>query len=206
MAASSITAFWAVSVLLILVPGADWAHTITAGLRDRSVLPAIGGLLLGYVALTGVVAAGVAAVVASSPVVLTALTVAGAVYLIGIGAVTVARPAVPGASAEGGAGAAWGARLAQGIGVSGLNPKALLLFTALLPQFTDPADGWPMGAQIAALGLVHTVSCAVVYLCVGLTARAVLGARPAAARAVSRASGAAMVVIGVLLLVQRLAA
>ncbi|MFI6577957.1 hypothetical protein ACIBFB_19375 [Nocardiopsis sp. NPDC050513] len=82
---------------------------------------------------------------------------------------TVARPAVPGASAESGPGAAWGARLAQGIGVSGLNPKAPLLSTALLPQFTDPADGWPTGAQSATPGLVHTVSCAVVCHCVGLT-------------------------------------
>ncbi|MFI6577958.1 hypothetical protein ACIBFB_19380 [Nocardiopsis sp. NPDC050513] len=40
--------------------------------------PAVGGLLPGYVALTGVVAAGVAVVVAGSPVVPTALTVAGA--------------------------------------------------------------------------------------------------------------------------------
>ncbi|WP_116246761.1 LysE family translocator [Nocardiopsis sp. FIRDI 009] len=206
MATSSITAFWAVSVLLILVPGADWAHTITAGLRDRSVLPAVGGLLLGYVTLTGVVAAGVAALVARTPAVLTALTVTGAVYLVWIGAMTLVRPAAPGVSAEDGAGASWGARLAQGVGVSGLNPKALLLFMALLPQFTDPEDGWPMGAQIATLGLVHTASCAVVYLCVGLLARAVLGARPAAARAVTRVSGAAMVVIGAVLLAERLTA
>ncbi|MCY9783417.1 LysE family transporter [Nocardiopsis sp. EMB25] len=95
--------------------------------------------------------------------------------------------------------------LAQGVGVSGLNPKAPLLFMALLSQFTEPEDGWPMGARIATPGLVHTASCAVVYLCVGLLARALLGARPAAARAVTRVPGAAMVVIGVVLLVDRLA-
>jgi threonine/homoserine/homoserine lactone efflux protein len=47
--------------------------------------------------------------------------------------------------------------------------------------------------------------CAAVYLTVGLAARAVLGARPAAARAVTRTSGAAMLGIGAVLLVQRLA-
>lgn len=229
MAASSITAFWAVSVLLVLVPGADWAYAITAGLRDRSVVPAVGGLLLGYVGLTAVVAAGVAAVVARTPGVLTALTTAGALYLMWLGATTLARPAGPEDAAAGAGNAAGGAagadvgadadeaagttlasrvsrraRVLKGAGISGLNPKALLLFVALLPQFTDPDGGWPLAAQIGALGAVHMVSCGVVYLCVGTLARAVLRARPAAARLVTRVSGAAMIVIGVLLAVERL--
>ena len=41
-----------------MVPGADWAYAIAAGLRDRSVLPAVAGLLTGYVALTAALAAG----------------------------------------------------------------------------------------------------------------------------------------------------
>lgn len=58
--------------------------------------------------------------------------------------------------------------------------------------------------QIAVLGLVHVASCAVVYTGVGAGARWVLGARPAAARAVSHVSGAVMVLIGGGLLVQQL--
>lgn len=75
---AGIGAFWSVSFLLVLVPGADWAYAITAGLRHRSVLPAVGGMLSGYVLLTAVVAAGLATAVAGSPTVLTALTAAGA--------------------------------------------------------------------------------------------------------------------------------
>lgn len=206
MAVSSITAFWAVSVLLILVPGADWAYAINAGLRDRSVVPAVGGLLLGYLALTAVVAAGVAAVVASTPSVLTALTMLGALYLVWLGATTLARPAVAGTASQEGDGAAVGVRVLRGVGISGLNPKALLLFLALLPQFTAPHGSWPLAAQIGTLGLVHTLSCAAIYLSVGVLARTILRARPAAARAVTRVSGAAMIVIGVLLIAERLAA
>lgn len=212
MAVSSITAFWAVSVLLILVPGADWAYAINAGLRDRSVVPAVSGLLLGYLALTAVVAAGVAAVVARTPSVLTALTVLGALYLVWLGATTLARHAVagtgagPGTGTQEGEGGAARARVLKGVGISGLNPKALLLFLALLPQFTAPHGSWPLAAQIGTLGLVHTLSCAAIYLCVGVLARTVLRARPRAARAVTRASGAAMILIGVLLLAERLAA
>ena len=62
---------------LVLVPGADWAYAIAAGLRDRSVLAAVAGLLAGYAGLTAVVAAGAAAVIARSPLVLTVLTTFG---------------------------------------------------------------------------------------------------------------------------------
>jgi threonine/homoserine/homoserine lactone efflux protein len=59
--------------------------------------------------------------------------------------------------------------------------------------------------QILVLGLVDLASCAVIYTAVGAGARRVLRARPAAARAVTRFSGGAMVMIGVLLLVEQVA-
>lgn len=58
-------------------------------------------------------------------------------------------------------------RAAKGAGVSGLNPKALLLFLAFLPQFLTHGAAWPFAAQIALLGLVHIANCAVVYTSVG---------------------------------------
>ena len=33
MAVGAVAAFWAVSFLLVLTPGADWAYAIAAGLR-----------------------------------------------------------------------------------------------------------------------------------------------------------------------------
>jgi threonine/homoserine/homoserine lactone efflux protein len=45
------------------------------------VFPAVGGLLAGHLAATTVVAAGVGALVARSPLVLTVLTAVGAAYL-----------------------------------------------------------------------------------------------------------------------------
>ncbi len=59
----------------------------------------------------------------------------------------------------------------KGLGVSALNPKGLLLFLALLPQFTDSHSPWPIPLQIVALGLAHTASCAAVYTAVGKRAR-----------------------------------
>src|SRR5690349_17167642 len=95
MAVSSVVAFWVVALVLIVVPGADWAFTISAGLRGRSVVPAVGGLVLGYTAMTLVVAAGVGALVARTPVALTALTVVGGAYLVWHGTTTLLRPSAP---------------------------------------------------------------------------------------------------------------
>jgi threonine/homoserine/homoserine lactone efflux protein len=202
VAAGSVFAFWVVALLLIVVPGADWAFTIGAGLRGNSVVPAVCGLVTGYAAVTIVVAAGAGALVAGSPALLTTLTVAGGGYLVWHGAMTFARPATPDAAGE-----LTGTRLrtfAQGIGVSGLNPKGLLLFLALLPQFTDPRSPWPVAGQIGVLGLAFMATCAVFYLGIGALAGTILRARPAVARMVSRVSGAAMVLIGTVLVVERL--
>jgi threonine/homoserine/homoserine lactone efflux protein len=97
----------------------------------------------------------------------------------------------------------WGRRALKGFGVSGLNPKVFVLFLALLPQFTDPTGRWPTGVQILVLGLLHVVNCAAVYAVVGMGARLVLRARPAAALVVSRLSGAAMVGLGGFLLIEQ---
>ncbi|GAY07126.1 LysE family translocator [Pseudonocardia sp. N23] len=205
MAVGTVVAFWAVSLLFVLVPGADWAYVIAAGLRHRSVFPAIGGLLAGHVLATCAVAAGVAALLSRTPAVMAAMTVAGAVYLVWLGAVTLvhssaAQLATPEGEPVPGS---WLRQAGTGLSVSGLNPKVLLLVLALLPQFTDPAGSWPVGAQILFLGVVHVANCALVYTGVGTGARAVLRARPAAARIVTRVSGVVMAGLGVVLVVEQ---
>lgn len=203
MAVGTVVAFWSVSFLFVLTPGADWAYAITAGVRHRSVVPAVGGLLSGHLAMTAVVAAGVAALVARSPIVLTALTAAGAVYLVWLGITMLAKPSAPPQAGVGQSPQSWVRQAVTGLGISALNPKVFLLFLALLPQFVDAGARWPMAVQIGVLGLVHVASCAVVYVGVGTGARVVLRARPAAARVVTWVSGAAMIGIGAFLLIER---
>lgn len=48
MAISVLTAFWAVSLLFVITPGADWAYAISAGMRGRWVMPAVAGMLSGH--------------------------------------------------------------------------------------------------------------------------------------------------------------
>lgn len=206
MALNAVVGFWAVAALLIIVPGPDWAFAISAGLGGR-VLPAIGGIVLGYLAVTVVLAAGGGALVAASPAALTVLTVLGGGYLVWLGVRTsVSRAGPIGPAAGDPTELAARTVLVRGIGVSGLNPKGLLTLVAILPQFANPASAWPMASQLAVLGLVFTLTCAVIYLIVGSCSHRVLGSRPGIARAVSRVSALCMIVIGTALLLEHVLA
>lgn len=184
-----------------MTPGADWAYAISAGLRERTLFPAVSGMLLGYMAITIVVAAGVGALVASVPQVLTALSLIGATYLLWLGIGVFRKPPVAVAADE--QGGTWAGWLIRGFGSSGINPKALLLFLALLPQFTSHAASWPIAGQIAAMGIVQIINCAFIYTLVGLASKLVLRTRPEIARRVSQLSGIAMIAIALFLLFEQ---
>lgn len=203
MSINTLAAFWAVSFLFVITPGVDWACAIAAGIKGRWVVPAVAGMLSGHLLATLIVAVGIGGLVMELPYALTVLTLAGAGYLLWLGIHMLLKPAAPaqGEAAEQGT---WGAWAIKGLCVSGLNPKVMLLFLALLPQFTQPGGPWPVPLQIVMLGLLHACSCAAVYLLVGFSARAVLGSRPSAARLVSRVSGGAMIAVAVVLATQRL--
>ena len=61
-----------------------------------------------------------------------------------------------------------------------------------------------MPVQMAALGLVFTLSCGAFYSVLGLSTRAILRARPTVSSVVSRISGTAMIAVGLLLLLERM--
>ncbi|WP_322982789.1 LysE family translocator [Streptomyces sp. S584] len=92
MDTTTLAAFLAMDLLLVLTPGADWAFAISTGLREWSVVPAVAGLLAGHVAYALLAVAGLAVIVAGSAPVLTALTVAGAGYLMRLGRGVLRRP------------------------------------------------------------------------------------------------------------------
>ncbi|HPQ95268.1 MAG: LysE family translocator [Thiothrix sp.] len=201
MSPGVLAAFWAVSFLFVITPGVDWAYAISAGLREKTVLPAVGGMLLGHFAATCLVAAGVGTLVTNMPLAMTMLTFAGASYLLWLGVGLVRNPTAPATELTDtpDKAAQW---LLKGIGVSGLNPKVFLLFLALLPQFSDPESSWPLPMQMLILGSIHIFSCGVVYLLVGYGSQIVLKTRPAAAKLVNRISGVAMTCIALLLLAE----
>ena len=191
--------------LLNLTPGPDVLYIVSNALRSgtRAGIVAGLGITAGCFVHICAAAVGVGALLAASSTAFTLLKWLGAAYLLWLGAQVIRHPAVP----EAGQGAADRPRdwVRRGFLVSGMNPKALLLMLALLPQFTRAQAPWAVELQIGALGLVQMLNCAVVYSLVAVASRLVLRTRPAAARRVSRLSGVAMIAVAALLLAEQLA-
>lgn len=197
----SFVSFAALDLLLVMTPGADWAFAIAAGLKGDGVAAAVIGLAAGYLAQAALVAAGLGALLARNTDALRIITIAGAVYLLSLGITAIKRPA-PITAAEAPARSPIRSGL-RGAAVSGLNPKGLLLFFAILPQFVVAKAAWPVPVQLAALGVFHVAACSVVYLLVALGAHRLLRSRPRAARIVGRISGAAMILVALALTLER---
>lgn len=199
-------AFVLVAAALACTPGVDWAYSIAAGLGRRSFLPAVAGLCSGYVLHTVLMVAGLAAVLAASPGLLGWLTVAGSAYLLWLGAATIRswRGASFTVADDVNTGRNQLRTFFQGMGTSGINPKGLLFFVALVPQFVSAEAPLPVPVQSGLLGLTFVLLAAVVYTAVALLSRRLLQSRPGAARRVTLASGIIMLVLGAALLSEQL--
>ena len=213
--------FLIVAVTLTCTPGPDWAFSIAAGLGKRSFVPAVAGLCSGYVLHTILLAAGIAALMAAVPALLLWLTIAGAFYLLWLGFLTTKSWRSAGFSAGAGTsvrphgelvavdhsadspGTSMGSYL-QGFGTSSINPKGLLLFVALTPQFIKVDAAFSVPVQSAILGLSFVASAAIIYTFVAAGARKLLRSRPGAARGVSLSSGIIMCALGAVLLVEQM--
>ena len=84
------------------------------------------------------------------------------------------------------------------------NPKALVFLFAFLPQFVDPANGWPVAVQLLLLGAVTKLSNFAVLSTVALGAGTIgrwLARRPALIAWQERFAGVVMVGLGLRLAV-----
>jgi threonine/homoserine/homoserine lactone efflux protein len=199
-------AFLVVAGALACTPGVDWAYSIAAGLGQRSFVPAVAGLCGGYVLHTALMVAGLAALLAGLPGVLGWLTVAGSAYLLwlGFGTIRSWRSATFTAQVASPATSTQFRTFLQGVGTSGINPKGLLFFVALVPQFVSPEASLPVPVQSGLLGLTFVLLAGAVYTCVALLSRKLLHSRPGAARRVTLASGIIMMALGTVLLSEQL--
>ena len=146
--------FLAVTSVVMLVPGPSVLFAVTQRLRSGPAAGALAvlGLESGFAIHVAAACLGVSGVVAASDVLLRVLQVGGAAYLawLGIGLLR------QGDDARGAPAAPTPPRgLARvylaGLLVDLLNPKTVLFFVAVLPQFVD-ADAGSVPAQSLALG------------------------------------------------------
>jgi threonine/homoserine/homoserine lactone efflux protein len=146
-------AFVLAAVVLIGMPGPNIVYICTRSITQgrRAGLVSALGVETGTFVHATLAALGLAAVVAASPVVFTAITYAGAAYLVLLGIRTLRARGHAG-GAEAGSRAALLRVYRDGVLVNLLNPKVALFFLAFLPQFTTPGAS-PGELRVQLLGL-----------------------------------------------------
>jgi homoserine/homoserine lactone efflux protein len=194
---------WALFALtegaLCLVPGPAVLLVVAQGLAQgaRASIWANLGILTGNTAYFALSAAGLGAVLLASYDVFFAIKWLGAAYLVWLGIT-----AFFGKSSTLSVAAARERprplkMLTHGVVLQLANPKAILFFTAFLPQFIDPAE--PLLPQFLILAVTSVVIEFFVLLGYGALAgrAAVAATRPELTRWINRVSGSLLVAAGV---------
>jgi threonine/homoserine/homoserine lactone efflux protein len=203
--------FLAAALLLAATPGPGIfyvaARTLAGG-RSEGVASSIDTGLGGMVHVCAS-ALGVSALVLASAELFTGLKLLGAAYVVWLGLRTIltarkdALAAAAGQAAAPPVGACRAFR--EGVLVEALNPKTAAFFLAFVPQFVNPAAGG-VALQFVALGLVsvalNTAADVLVALAVGGARTGMVG-RPGLVRRLREVSGAAMIALGLGLLLAR---
>ena len=198
--------FIVAAVAIIVSPGPDTIvilrHALTGG--RGTGLAAVSGVQLGLLVHTALAAVGISLLVASSPVLFQGLTVIGAVYLAWLGIQSLRG--VGGLEVETGPAPAGAARACREAALCNiLNPKVILWFLALLPNFVNPEAG-DVIAQLIALSALLIALNILWQAPMALAADGVrrwLG-RPETMHAVNRVSGVILLGMAALMLGQHL--
>lgn len=198
--------FIVAAVAIIVSPGPDTIvilrHALTGG--RGTGLAAVSGVQLGLLVHTALAVVGISLLVASSPVLFRGLTVIGAVYLAWLGIQSLRG--VGGLEVETGPAPAGAARACREAALCNiLNPKVILWFLALLPNFVNPEAG-DVIAQLIALSALLIALNILWQAPMALAADGVrrwLG-RPETMHAVNRVSGVILLGMAALMLGQHL--
>ncbi|MEV8319084.1 LysE family translocator [Streptomyces sp. NPDC059900] len=159
VSADRFLAFAAMSLLVIVIPGPSVLFVIGRALahgRRTAVATALGNVFGSYV-LVLAVAFGVGSLVERSAAVFMAVKLAGAAYLVFLGVQAFRHRKEMRARAMGttapGAARSDVRTVLDGALVGVTNPKGIVFFAAVLPQFVDHSAG-QLPAQMLLLGLV----------------------------------------------------
>lgn len=196
-----LVAFLLTVYVLIVIPGPSVLFTISRGvsLGRRAALATVIGNTSGLVVQLVLVAFGLGALLARSDAVYTVIKLIGAAYLVLLGIRSIRdRKALAGVLATNVASRSLGRTIREKFVVGLTNPKGVLIFTAILPQFIDRAQGH-YTLQLLSLGLL----CALVALLsdsswaiASGTARQWLGRSPKRLERLSVGGGISLIALG----------
>jgi threonine/homoserine/homoserine lactone efflux protein len=148
--------FALISLALIVVPGPNVLFAVSRSLQHGRIagLAAVTGGQAGVYVLVVAVALGIGTLVERSAAVFTVIKLAGAAYLIFLGVQAFRhRRSLTAALSVRTDPKPVRRMLADGFVVGITNPKAMVFFAAVLPQFSSPADGH-IPLQMLLLGAV----------------------------------------------------
>ena len=155
LAAFSLTAF-----AIVVAPGPDTMLIVRHGLTSgsRAALAAVAGVQLGLIVHTLLAVAGISALIAASPALFRGLAIAGAAYLGWLGIDGLRGAAGFAATPISGAAPAVSVQKAcrDAVVTNVLNPKVILLFVALYPNFVTLGRG-NVTSQLLVLSAVLIV-------------------------------------------------
>ncbi|MGH3450087.1 MAG: LysE family translocator [Haloechinothrix sp.] len=197
----NLVAFAAAAFVLIVVPGPSVLFAVSRGvaLGRRAALVTVVGNATGVYLQVVAVAFGLGALVERSVTVFTTVKLAGAAYLVLLGLRAIrSRGELIAALDAGDAGRGRRRIFWEGFVVGATNPKAVVFFAAILPQFVQVGHG-PVAPQMLMLGLVFVAIALVSDGTWGLaagTARSWLARSPRRLRQLSAVGGLAMIGLG----------
>jgi threonine/homoserine/homoserine lactone efflux protein len=197
-------AFLLTIYVLILIPGPSVLFVVSRGvaLGRRAALATVAGNAGGLVFQGTLVTIGIGSIVASSDAVFTTLKLIGAAYLVFLGVRNIReRKALAEVFAPAAAVAAkpLGRIVREGFLVGATNPKGVLIFTAVLPQFIDRSQGHDT-LQLATLGAICVVIALLsdgAWAIASGTARQWLGRSSRRLETMTGVGGAMLVALGV---------
>jgi threonine/homoserine/homoserine lactone efflux protein len=194
--------FLVTALVIIVIPGPSVLFTIGRALtvgRSGAFLSLTGNALGCYLQVIAV-AAGIGAIVQRSSEAYTAIKFVGAGYLVYLGVQAFRHRRAFSASLGVPVAVRTRRRLfLDGVVVGASNPKMIVFFTVVMPQFTDPGRGH-VWAQLLVLGAfvpVIAVVCDSVWAVAAGTARRWLANSPRRLSAIGGAGGLAIVGLGV---------
>jgi threonine/homoserine/homoserine lactone efflux protein len=195
----ALAAFALASLIIVVIPGPSVLFVVGRALAvgRRGGLMTVLGNELGGLVLIAAVALGVGTLVAESILVFTAIKLVGAAYLVylGVQAIRHRRDGMGMDPGNGRDSVSALVTLRQGFVVGVTNPKTIVFFVAVLPQFVDFHAGG-LAVQMVVLGIVFTLiafMCDSAWALVADAARTWFGSSPRRL-ARTRATGGAMMI------------
>ena len=193
-ASTDLWLFFAMVFGVIVLPGMDMAFVASSALTRglRGGLTAVAGIVFAGMLHTAVGATGAAALLALWPAAYNALLLAGAVYMVWIGA-SILRSASAAASTSTAASSPSGAIFRRAALTCLLNPKAYAFMLAVFPAFIRSTT-YALPVQALRLGAVIAITQLLVYGAVAVfVAQRWTGASEQGQRWAARIVGAALI-------------